>query len=173
MAIDILLSGGISAVFGAIALHVANSVVQRRRLVLAVNTEIQENKQKLVNEIIRINNEQNWESVIANRLSTEAYEALKISNPTLFLRLKNEISPLSVAYMSVNKRLLEYDAVNQPGAGISASKEETMEKYTHTLQELQEASEEIDEFVQENIFRRYLYSPALDNTEISIEFDES
>ncbi|WP_226010537.1 hypothetical protein [Halomicrobium salinisoli] len=161
MVFEIVLSGAVSAILGAIAIKIADSFAERRKLIIALHAELLLNQSKLAGEIYSIRNRGGRISKMGNRLSDRAFQTLRTSNPRLFLKLTDEIGSLRPAYSTIESRISDFETVNEAGSHFDAEAEEIAEEYTGSVIQIQEAARGMEEYVKESWLRRLMYSPIL------------
>jgi len=162
---------GLSAVFGAAALLILQTIWKRGRYLRAFQTELEQNLTRIERRARQLKNIENddWRKQFSP-LHLEVHQRIRIDDPTLFLQLNRKIWDLEEIYQGI--RYL--DRLSEPGVqeGPETSKEEVIDDLDHLADRLKEAVDTVESTRKDNwIYQQISSDESLYHRTISLGDD--
>lgn len=148
-----LIAAGFSAVVGAAALLALQTAIRRGRFLQALQSELELNQNRLERQIRRLESEaEKTRQQQFPRYHTEVYETIRVNDPTLFLRLHDELLGLK----KTNESLSMLDDLSEPGVSTNASRDEILEELSGLSKKIERSITSVKELRKESFIYRHI-----------------
>lgn len=155
MLVSTVLSGAVSAILGAAALHYWTNLDQRFKLMKGMHSELSENRSRVKGQITEIEKADSWNGTLSIRYHTDVFRSVRLSNPSLYANISDDPGLILIAYRSLGWWDNWVEASQYPGANLNLSEEEMLSELGELLDEIDEACDEIHSFWEESWIARF------------------
>lgn len=164
MVIEIVLSGAVSAILGAVSLKFVEKYWYRRQLLKGVYSELHENYERATAEIEIISESEDWSERLVIPYKIDNYQLIRTSDPGLYLRMENRCPRVQGAYALIEHIAEEQKQSRKPGAKFDQDEDAMICELDRMRNLIEEAERALETEFQSGAFTGLIYGSTLESS---------